>query len=490
MRTFLLYILITCAVTGYVWLSLYEKEKDFFAFTIYLVKSNLHLFLAINFCIMIIAIVGRILLFLFFGNLKLREISQAFGKVRYKIFLLFMVTADSHFVLDVNSILTFIIFFATAFFARITFIQGSYLATNRVKSAFLEIKLFVALFMLLIGTENLSRFLYYDIREISRSRNTEEGVNKIFYQCLSFEFFELFVRVYAKIFTLSVDITSIGYNKTWDHRLVTFKIIKLLKVGAIFSKNVFQAFVLYKLGTFPYFLLLNLIMESYKILNLIYKIYEAYKVKKYILNLADYSLDKEVTKYASTLGTALSTEEREKIKTEKTAICNICLCELEEGKYLNCGHIFHLKCITEWISSNTKCPICKAEITMEKAPSKFLYNQLGILYNENTKVNNEDVLEKIKLGEMGNFVPYIPKVSSQMEKYILYEKILLVKQSLNKVKSQPKCGAVTYSLPREAHYDRDVEDEMLRIQTEANNQKIIELYQNPSSVLNRLKKNI
>ncbi|KRX02304.1 hypothetical protein PPERSA_09921 [Pseudocohnilembus persalinus] len=50
---------------------------------------------------------------------------------------------------------------------------------------------------------------------------------------------------------------------------------------------------------------------------------------------------------------------------EQQSSCNICLCDFEEGeeiKILICIHRFHAKCIDQWISKNTKCPICKTDL--------------------------------------------------------------------------------------------------------------------------------
>lgn len=42
--------------------------------------------------------------------------------------------------------------------------------------------------------------------------------------------------------------------------------------------------------------------------------------------------------------------------------CVICREDMESGKKLPCGHIFHLKCIQDWLSQQQVCPTCRAEI--------------------------------------------------------------------------------------------------------------------------------
>lgn len=45
--------------------------------------------------------------------------------------------------------------------------------------------------------------------------------------------------------------------------------------------------------------------------------------------------------------------------------CSVCLSALEEGEMVrvlpNCDHIFHVECIEKWLSSNSTCPLCRAE---------------------------------------------------------------------------------------------------------------------------------
>lgn len=36
------------------------------------------------------------------------------------------------------------------------------------------------------------------------------------------------------------------------------------------------------------------------------------------------------------------------------------------SKKLDCGHIFHLRCIKQWIQSNTTCPVCRNELIEER----------------------------------------------------------------------------------------------------------------------------
>ena len=65
--------------------------------------------------------------------------------------------------------------------------------------------------------------------------------------------------------------------------------------------------------------------------------------------------------------------EREYTESERTKesskTCAICLCEFEVGENvcaLPCddGHIFHTKCIEQWLETNSMCPVCRTFIAL------------------------------------------------------------------------------------------------------------------------------
>ena len=62
------------------------------------------------------------------------------------------------------------------------------------------------------------------------------------------------------------------------------------------------------------------------------------------------------------LPSSLHTVDREDVDP-----CSICLNEYEEGEEIcwshnkNCDHVFHRKCITEWLVRHDECPICRQD---------------------------------------------------------------------------------------------------------------------------------
>ncbi|KAK5772469.1 NEP1-interacting 1 -like protein [Gossypium arboreum] len=56
----------------------------------------------------------------------------------------------------------------------------------------------------------------------------------------------------------------------------------------------------------------------------------------------------------------------ERIKSREESYCSICIQGLKDGEMARnlprCGHIFHLKCIDEWLSRQGTCPMCREDV--------------------------------------------------------------------------------------------------------------------------------
>lgn len=52
------------------------------------------------------------------------------------------------------------------------------------------------------------------------------------------------------------------------------------------------------------------------------------------------------------------------IHTHNDFICPICISKSKKKTLvsLECGHIFHKKCIIKWLLKNQNCPLCRTEL--------------------------------------------------------------------------------------------------------------------------------
>jgi hypothetical protein len=82
-----------------------------------------------------------------------------------------------------------------------------------------------------------------------------------------------------------------------------------------------------------------------------------------------------------------------------TCTCNICMntIDIESGTYFTteCNHIFHNKCLMQWIITNNTCPTCRQDIyenrstvNSNKFVIKYLESKTQILPNDYDKITD------------------------------------------------------------------------------------------------------
>ena len=267
---------------------------------------------------------------------------------------------------------------------------------------------------------------------------------------------------------------------------------------------------------FPIYFFIDVLKNGFHLLKMPVKIYESYNNANYIQSLMDYDINTEL-KNLGLINDHMTKEEKEKIKQEKIDRCNICLYELEKGKYLNCGHAFHLKCIRSWVSQNDKCPLCKSNIrSVQNVHSRFLNERLGIRLNNNANNNNinntgvklekkkiktnEEILEGIDLTQdfskdLSGYKKYNfedslddnPLLKEFLNVKKIQKELNILKEKLgdNEIKEikNVEPGAISYGLPVEAIYDRKIENEVKRLEIELINQKLLKIYESPKDSL-------
>ena len=329
--------------------------------------------------------------------------------------------------------------------------------------------------------------------------NPEDLIVYIYY---SNQFLVLYILLMSKLLKLCMNLTCLNLDKAWEKTSLVFSCISLLRDLILLKRNLYLFYLCIRLGIPLVDLLLDIFNEAYHIIKLSVKIHQNYENVKYLNNLLDYKQENEIESIFKR-NKELTDEEKERIVKDNIQVCNICLDKIDNGKYLNCGHVFHLKCIKEWVNTNAICPICKAQIITENGfKSKFYNNQLGIANQGEDGNNNqldEEILEKINLSDDKYNMPFIPKLNVDIEKYEFYKKI---EEMLHKLKynneiinannninthiNNVECGAISFSLPQATVLNRGIQNEIKRIHLELINKNLIELYDNP---YNTFKKN-
>ena len=73
--------------------------------------------------------------------------------------------------------------------------------------------------------------------------------------------------------------------------------------------------------------------------------------------------------------------------------CSICLMEINEGEdtiLIPCGHMFHDKCVTQWLKMHNTCPLCRFELPTDDEDYERQRNQRNQQRDENMR-NNSNV---------------------------------------------------------------------------------------------------
>ena len=521
MNSLLIYCVATIISTGYYYYDLYQKEDTFFIFSMHLLKSKFYFCLTLNFFIMILVVLGKLLLYIFYGEVRLSELTQVIEKIRLKFFQLLILFISFRPTIDIKKILFIVLYFFMAFLTGIAYKRGAYLASMNEINREKQYKI-ISIYLLLIYIN----YLLYNSSMTSneRQKNQSHGDFLIYY-VFNCEFLFLFIKIVAKFYKLMINITSINMEKIWDYKSITFNIISTIKYSIKILCEFRFCYVLIKMRIFPIYFFIDVLRNAYHLLKLTMKIYDSYNNTTYIQSLTDYDIIEEL-KNQGLINNLMTEEEINKIKQEKINPCNICLSEIEKGKYLNCGHVFHVKCIKEWVSVNAKCPTCKASIiTDQNMRSRFFNERLGLHVNNNANINNlnnnnnnavlnnernqqprmmtnEELLENIDLSRVNNNISTTKSYTINYEDLSFNENKLLKKylqfkkfqDKLNGIKerigqdvksNKEKCesGAISYGLPTEAVYNRKIENEIKRLEIELVNQKLLKIYESPKESL-------
>ena len=525
-----IYCFLTILSTSYYFYDLKSKEDTFFIFSMHILKSKFYFCLALNFFIMCLIILGKLLIFIFYGEVRLSEFTKVIEKIRLKFYNLLVLFISFRPTIDIKKIFFIALYFFMAFITGIAYKRGAYItSSNEVKKS-AQIKIiFIYIFLIYVN------YILYTMSLIpnEREKNQSHGDFLIYY-VFNCEFLFLFIKIVAKFYKLMINITSINMDKIWDYRNLTFNIISSIKYAIKILCEFRFCYVLIRMRIFPIYFFIDVLKNGFHLLKMPVKIYESYNNANYIQSLMDYDINTEL-KNLGLINDHMTKEEKEKIKQEKIDRCNICLYELEKGKYLNCGHAFHLKCIRSWVSQNDKCPLCKSNIrSVQNVHSRFLNERLGIRLNNNANNNNINNINinNINQNNLNNININNTGVKKEKKKIKTNEEILegidltqdfskdlsgykkynfedslddnpLLKEFLNVKKIQKELnilkeklgdneikeiknvepGAISYGLPVEAIYDRKIENEVKRLEIELINQKLLKIYESPKDSL-------
>ena len=385
-----LYYFITLIISFYYFYNLYKTEDSFYFLSIYISNSIFYCLLLINFILMLLVSISNLIIYLLFGEITSSEFNKIKGLFNLKLVRILnsfdvlvlnkIDNAIQKFIFQIIGILMFLI-------TEITYIRGEYFNINNETNKIKQIKIvFMHLMIIYIN------YLLYQINIIPGKNN--ELYDYFICKAINYDNFYSFLKIVEGFYKLMVNITCINMQKFWNNKILVFDVLSLIKNILCFLYEIIICYIMILNKKFQASFVLYGIKNYLEITTLIKRIYSNYYHLKNLQYLTDYDIDKEL-KIHGDINEDMTEEEIKKIKKEKINKCIICFSEIEKGKYLNCGHIFHLNCIKEWILHYKSCPMCKSPIKLDSNEKSDFYNKrLGIKNSLGDKeyINNDKVI--------------------------------------------------------------------------------------------------
>ena len=380
-----IYYFITIIITSYYFYDLYKIKNSFYLFSIHLTNSLFYICLSINLIIMIFIFINNLIIYILFGRIIFRELTEIKSEYIIKFSLIInsfdviimqkTKNVEEKFFLHLLGIYISLI-------SELAYNRGEYFNSNNVINKLKQLKMILRYTLLVF----VNYFLYdLTIPEMPNKLNIYE---LFISYIINYNFYSCFIKIVDAFYKLVINITSINMQKFWNYKIFAFDIISIIK---------YVLYLLYELRI-NYFLIINYAYRSYFFIFCIFSIYNLFilikrlnaniSYIKYIDSLNDFVIKREL----ALQGKINNNEIEGKINTIKNEInyCIICLSEVEKGKYLNCGHIFHFNCIKKWALLYKKCPTCNWPIKINSKEKSEFYNQrLGIINIEKEKNIND-----------------------------------------------------------------------------------------------------
>lgn len=447
------YYFFTLVITSYFFYGLYKTENSFHLFLFNLSNSLFYLCLLYNLIFMLFVLFLNYFTFILFGRItSLEEIIDT-KKFEFKYMFRRFMISGSYIKNKIEKIPTFFFpqFLSFYIFLIIDMVyqKGESLNSGDIfykRNQFKYILLYIIMLYINI--------ILYEKTIISNDKITTDPFYEYFiiYE-LNYDYFRNILKILEGLFRLIINI-NFNDGNFWKYINYAYDIITFIKYVLDLSYQI-------KINIFLYinheYFISFIVYEAQIILNFIQfavKLYFNYRIIKYIRSLTDYDINLELELHGD-INKNMNDEEINNIKKEKISQCIICLSDMENGKYLNCGHAFHFDCIKEWIiqcnkknseidnynilikiglslaginKNSSKCPHCKSPIDLKaNKKNEFLIKKLGLkanpINNDITKmtnndiniktqktINNKELISNIELDKIGSKKPNKEKV--------------------------------------------------------------------------------
>jgi len=327
----LLSFLLTSATIYYA----YRSQEQFYFTVLYLVRSKYNLLVLFNFCVSFLCLLCLFIVREFFTQLKPAEVQEMQSTLSHYGFKLLITMYVLHTDFDGATALKLAVMLAvhaimTITIKRIEYVISTQIFTEQLLGLKVYFKMLILHGLLLTVTYSLYAYFY------------DEGV---FNKFLAFEFLFHCVKTLQSLSTFLICLVDkVVYRSAWDSKGDCLNFSNFLFGTAILVVIIYEFYVMARISQ-------------------LYMIHFLDQTIEYVIqihtSLSNFIQSRKLISKAEAFPDA--TPEEIQAANDR---CIICFEQMQTAKRINCGHLFHLKCLRGYFQANStpKCPTCLAPI--------------------------------------------------------------------------------------------------------------------------------
>ena len=384
-----IYFVSTLFISSYYFYDLYSKENTCYLFLLHLTKSSFYHCLFINLILMIFLLIGLIIIYILFGKITKSELKKIGNKIISNKYIRVANMVDLRLITKLDIMEKYLAIQFLGFYmiilTDILYQRGTILCLNYEKNKLKQFKIIV-IYIILIYLNYLSYAFIFPVENLEIDPLNKSMIS----YSVNYDFFHCFIKLQEGFYKSMINITSINMNKLWNKKIFVFDIISIAKYLLYLSYDLKAIYIFTKIEDYNLNFLVSGSNNFLKLTSLLYSLYSKYLHLKFIQSLTNYDINTDLL-IQGEISKKIGEEEISIIRKNNINVCIICLGEVEKGKYLNCGHIFHINCLEEWILQYKKCPICNSPINIySNEKSEFYNKRLRIKAIDNNNITNDN----------------------------------------------------------------------------------------------------
>eukprot|EP00178_Gracilaria_changii_P021787 TRINITY_DN645_c0_g1_i1.p1 TRINITY_DN645_c0_g1~~TRINITY_DN645_c0_g1_i1.p1 ORF type:complete len:807 (-),score=125.25 TRINITY_DN645_c0_g1_i1:130-2550(-) len=335
--SFKFYVFFSVFLSAAVFSHAVYTKRFFYRTVVYLSGSKLAIMCAANMALVSVLLIWRLTQLIFLGPLRFRELERLHHRARDTI--IEYCFAISVFRDDFNT--PFVALIMTLLMLK----SLHWLAKDRTDYLEEQLRCPLRTHIRLVGLLTLLAFLDCFLATIC-IESTMQSNGRSMFVLFSFEFTLLFIELAANIFQYIFFLVDQRMDGRWASKGVFSFYAELL--CDLSTLTIYIVFFIYVqiYYSFPY----HIIREFYVTLS------------KFQRKCADFLRYRRVVANIHEVVEEVSEEEL----SEGDRTCIICREEMDSAIKLACGHMFHRRCLENWLKRQLSCPTCRATIDVNR----------------------------------------------------------------------------------------------------------------------------